>query len=202
MKRVIFVLPGLFFTTPANAHGAMAGGGGFYSGAAHPFMAWEHLLLLLAIGVLLGRGPKQNARLPLLCLATSLVAGLAAGAAGLGLSLLPGFILGVGILSGLLLASGMIPSVAATTFLTVTAGIAIGLDTDVPVLTAASNLDAYTTYIGVIVAVSLIVLNSMALSLTVRRASWTIGLQILGSWIAAISLMVLTLKLSNLTGTS
>jgi urease accessory protein len=190
----------LFFAAPANAHGAMAGGGGFYAGAAHPFVAWEHLLLLLATGLLLGRRPKRHAGLPLIGLAVALLGGLAAGAAGLGLSVFPGFVLGLGLLSGLLLASALLPPTLAMTILTVSTGIAIGLDTDVPMLTASSNIDVYTTYIGVFVAVFVIVLDMMALSLVVKRPPFTIALRIAGSWVAAVSLMVLALHLRGMTG--
>jgi hydrogenase/urease accessory protein HupE len=198
--RIGCIFAALLLAAPAHAHGAMAGGGGFYAGAAHPFVAWEHLSLLLAIGLLLGRRPKRHTGLPLIGLAVALLGGLAAGAAGLGLSVFPGFVLGLGLLSGLLLASALLPPTLAMTILTVSTGIAIGLDTDVPILTASSNIDVYTTYIGVFVAVFLIVLDMMALSLVVKRPPFTIGLRIVGSWIAAVSLMVLALHLRGITG--
>ena len=200
MIRAISTFAALLYAMPANAHGAIAGGGGFYAGAAHPFVAWEHLLLLLAVGLLLGRRPKRDARLPLLILVASLLSGLAVVAAGFGLSVFPGFIFGLGLLSGLLLASGLAPPRLAMTLLTLGTGVAIGLDTDVPVLTATSNLDHYTTYVGVFVAVFLIVLDMMALSLVVKRPPFTIGLRIVGSWIAAVSLMVLALQFRSITG--
>lgn len=200
MILAIFTSAALLLAVPANAHGAMAGGGGFYAGAAHPFVAWEHLLLLLAIGLLLGRRPKRDARLPLLALVVSLLVGLAAGAAGLGLSVYPGLVLALGLLSGLVLASGVAPPSLAITMIALATGIGIGLDTDVPALKATSNLDHFTTYIGVFVAVFLIVLDMMALSLVVKRPPFTIGLRIVGSWIAAISLMVLALQFRGLTG--
>ena len=68
MIRLLRLMPALIWAAPAQAHGTLAGGGGFYAGAAHPFLAVEHLLLLLAGGMLLGRvrgdqGP-QAARAP------------------------------------------------------------------------------------------------------------------------------------------
>ena len=200
MNWLVWLCLGLATSSPAHAHGAMAGGGGFYSGAAHPFLAWDHLLLLLVTGLLLGRRPNQTARLPLFCLAVSLLLGLGSETAGLDLQAYPGLVLGLGLVSGLLLAAGVSPSIAAMSCLAFLTGVSVGLDTDVPLLTAASDLNAYTTYVGVIAAVFLIVLNMMALSLAVNRPPMTIGLRIAGSWIAAISLMVLTLHFRGLTG--
>ena len=200
MIRLVWLCLGLVTSSPADAHGALAGGEGFYTGAAHPFLAWEHLLLLLVIGLLLGRSPKRNSRLPLCCLALSLLLGLISETAGLALPLFPSFVLGLGLVSGLVLAAGSAPPIIAMTTLAALTGLAVGLDTDVPALTAASGLNAYTTYIGVFAAVFLIVLNMMALSLVVKQPSLKIGLRIVGSWIAAISLMVLTLHFRGMTG--
>ena len=55
-------------------------GGGFYAGALHPFFAWQHLLLLLGMGLLLG-GQSRPSRAPL-PLAVGLAAGLALGTTG------------------------------------------------------------------------------------------------------------------------
>ncbi len=200
MIRLIYSFAAVLCAAPANAHGTLAGGGGFYAGAAHPFLAWDHLLLLLAIGLLLGRRPKRDAAVPLLVLALALLAALVAGAIDLGPSVVPGFILGLGILSGVLLASGMAPPIIGMILLAAATGFGVGLDTDVPILNAFSNLDQYTTYIGVFVAVAVIVLDMMALSLVVRRAPFTIGLRVIGSWIAAVCLMVLALQFRSITG--
>ena len=63
MFRLVLLL--VMLGLPAQAHGTLPGGGGFYSGALHPLVAIEHLLLLLTGGLILGR---DGLRWPLLAL--------------------------------------------------------------------------------------------------------------------------------------
>ncbi|MGL4320071.1 MAG: HupE/UreJ family protein, partial [Paracoccaceae bacterium] len=70
MIRLAVVLT--FLVGPAAAHGTLPGGGGFTGGFLHPLVAADHLLLLLAMGGLIGR---QHIRHPV----AGLLAGLALG---------------------------------------------------------------------------------------------------------------------------
>lgn len=185
LALVLAVLPEL-----AAAHGGLPGGGGFYSGAAHPFLAIEQFMGLLALGLLLGGG--AGSRLPLLFLAATLCAGLAAG---LGYSGAEPLMLGLALVLGGLLAVGQPVPVWGMSLAAVLTGWIVGTDTDVPAPASTSLAESVAPFAGVVVGVFLIVLNAAALSSAAKGPAAGIALRIVGSWIAAIALMVLALEL-------
>lgn len=183
---------------PAQAHGALPGGGGFYAGLAHPFLAWEHLLLLLALGLIFGRQPRRPGRAPLTGLALGLAAGLALGAAGVVSAAAPLAVLTAAGLTGLALAlAPPLPIPALAAFATA-CGLAVGIDTGAPVPPEAGAIAAATPSAGVFVGVFLIVLNAIAIASLAHRPPWTIAVRIAGSWVAAAAVMVLALQLRRL----
>lgn len=174
------------------AHGGLPGGGGFYSGLAHPIVAVEQLLGLLGFGLLAGQMSGAYARLPLLVLAVGLGAGMAMGVVYDNAEPL---MLGIALVFGGFLSAALkIPiwGMAISAGLT---GWMIGIDTDVPAPTAADLVGTYAPFAGVFVGVFLIALNAAALSSVALRPVPRIAVRIGGSWIAAIALMVLTLRL-------
>jgi urease accessory protein len=173
----------LLAATPATAHGTLPGGGGFVSGMAHPFLAVDHLLLLIGLGILLGRlGPRR----PLLGLLAGLVTGF-------GLTLLqfgpmqPVILMLALIIGGVLAAAIRINDLTAI-FVATTTGLLIGADTDGP---AGSTV--IIAYAGVAAAVFLIVLNCMALAHYGSGKLNGVPLRVAGSWIAAAAILVLAL---------
>lgn len=187
LTLVLAFLPGL-----AAAHGGLPGGGGFYSGAAHPFLAIEQLLGLLGLGLLLGKVSGDNSRLPLVVLAAALCAGLAAGPAYgraepvmLWMALLLGSVLAAALwmpLWGRLIAAGL-------------TGWIVGTDTDLPAPSSPDLVVVFAPFAGVFVGVFLIVLNAAAFSSMGERPAARIAVRIVGSWLTAIALMVLALRL-------
>ncbi len=168
----------LLAATPAAAHGTLPGGGGFAAAFAHPFVAGEHLLLLVGLGALLGR---TGARRPLL----GLLAGLAGG---FGLTLLQlgplqPAILMLALVIGGVLAAAIPVSGMATIGVALVAGLLIGADTD--------GSTAAIAYAGVTAAVCLIVLNTMALARLGATGLNGVPLRVAGSWIAAAAILVL-----------
>lgn len=177
----------------ALAHGGLPGGGGFYSGVVHPFLALEQTLALLALGLLLGQQPGRFSRSPLAGLAVGLGLGLATGTevmpTGFGSSATLGFAL---IFAGLLALA--LP--VGPWGLIVTGGLAgwvVGLDTDMPIELTDAMIDSLSPYAGVFTGVFLIVLNAAALAHAAQRPPWSYGVRVAGSWMAAIALMVLAL---------
>jgi urease accessory protein len=168
--------------SPAAAHGSLPVGDGFASGVAHPFLAGEHLLLLVGLGALLGR---QDSRRPL----PGLVAGLICG---LGLALLqPGpmrpaiLVLALGI--GGVLAAALRVEAGVLTVIALAAGLFIGADTDGSTTIAA--------FAGVVAGVFMIVLNSMALARYGAARPGGVPLRIAGSWIVAVAILLLAFLL-------
>ena len=183
----------------ALAHGTLAGGGGFYAGLAHPFLAWEHTILLVGLGLSLGALGRLWARSPLWGLLIGLGMGLALGPflgfAGSGTAVLL-----LAIVIGAALALALRLPVAVLTVLAVGTGAAVGLDTGMPIPPNMTAVEVYAPYFGVVVGAYLIVLNAMALSSVATRPPFTIAVRMAGSWIIAIALMVLALHLRQFTG--
>jgi urease accessory protein len=183
---------------PASAHGTVTGGG-FYAAALHPVVAWEHFLLLLGTGLLLGRS-QVSARLPLICLAAGLAAGLALAAARPPGPATPLLVPGGAAIVGAALAAAMPVPARVIAILAAVCGFVVGLDTDVPFPTEGAGLAACYPYAGVLVGVSLIALDAAALASVARRPPYTIAVRVGGSWIAATAVMVLALQLRHLGG--
>lgn len=176
----------ILLAAQAEAHGALPGGGGFYSGALHPFVAPEHLLVLLSGGLILGRDGRRR---PVWALAIGLVAGLWSGLLipGLQASLL-GLTLGFG---AILAWQARLPEWALAGLL-LAAGAGIGMETDLPAL----NLRMAS--LGVGVSVFLIIMNAFALGAAVSGGRGAIVLQVAGAWMFAVAVMVLALTLRGL----
>lgn len=188
---IFLAVLGLLVAGPAAAHGTLPGGGGFYSGAAHPLLALDHLLALLAGGLVLGRGEGGRRVLPALAagLASGLAAGLWFGSGGPGVRLvLLALTLGFG---GLLALQIRLPAWACGP-LFAGLGWAVGVDTDLP------EAEAQAAIIGLAVAVFLIVLNAMALGSVLTRPFGVIALRVAGAWMFAVALMVLALQIRGL----
>lgn len=198
LRQAGFVALCLAIPGRAEAHGGLPGGGGFVSGVAHPMLAIEQLMILLAFGVLLGRNRGQ-ASLPLLLLAAALVSGLWSGVA---LAVPQALALALALGLGVCLAAAVQPPIWARAVLAGLAGWIIGTNTDVPALASNDLVEVFAPYVGVFTGVFLVTLNAAALaSLAVaskaRRPAAEIALRVLGSWIAAIAIMVLALRLTN-----
>ena len=178
--------------TPAGAHGTLAGGGGFYAGAMHPFLAWEHLLLLIGLGLLLGRKRPVD-RWPLVFLAVGLASGLVMGFGGVVWSGTAIAVLVGGVAAGLCLALAVPLPRAAGAGAGMAIGLAVGVDTGVPVDPGTVPAAVWYASGGLFVAVFLIVLNAMALA-NAAGTRYAIVLRVAGSWIAAATLMVLAFE--------
>ena len=181
---------------PAAAHGGLGGGGGFLSGVFHPFMAIEHLILLLGLGLLSARVPRERRGPSFALLGVGLLLGVAVA------HITPGVAVTVAIL-GLAVVTGGFVSLAPQKLSAVLlaglaglSGLAVGLDTDT--ITGWQNgLPALaTSTAGLATGVYLIVLDAAALASLAARPPFPIAVRVAGSWIAAIGLMLLALSLA------
>jgi urease accessory protein len=196
--RALAAAPLSLSAGPAAAHGGLPGGGGFLSGALHPFAAVEHLVLLLALGLLAGLLPRERRPRALALLLAGLLAGLAATVTGRA-GLLPAgtvaaAILALALIGGLLLALDPALPAAAVPGVALAAGLAVGADTEV------GGASALAAAAGVVVGAFLIVLDAAALSAWATRPPLPIARRVAGSWIAAIAIMLLALAISSARG--
>ena len=186
---------------PAAAHGGLPGGSGFLAGALHPLVAIEHLILLLGLGLLSGQLPQARRSLGFAAVGLGVLGGLAAS--GLGEwsapTVVPSAILGLGVLTGLLvaLAASRVPA-ALVPPLAGLVGVAVALDTDIPRGPDGGAGALVAPVAGVLTGVYLIVLDAAALaSFAAARPPLPIAVRIAGSWIAAIALMLFAFSLSR-----
>lgn len=175
------------------AHSSIPGIGYFYNGLLHPVFVPAHLLLIIAVGLFLGQqGPKR----------VELALGVFAAATVLGL-VVSWFSIDTGVESLILISSAAIGLLVAMSLqltlpwcvvIALVAGSFLGIDSAQEALSGADKL---VSLIGSGVAIVFLVLYPLILVDKFNKKAWQrIGIRIIGSWIAASSLLVLALSLS------
>ena len=198
MIRLGAAIAALLASAPnlAAAHAGLGGGGGFLSGVFHPFVAIEHLIVLLGLGFLAGRAPRERRGPGFVLLGVGLLSGVAVAQAVPGTTVTAG-ILGLAVVTGGLIS--LAPHWLSAVLLAGLAGViglAVGLDTDIITgwQDGLAALAAPTA--GLVTGVYLIVLDAAALASLAARPPFPIAVRVAGSWIAAIGLMLLALSLA------
>jgi len=162
----------------------------FTSGALHPLMTPAHILVLLGLGLCAGQHPPLRLKIPL-----SVFAAVSAIALGWTMT---GKIAGVhqAILAGIALAAGAVVAIGkplpvwARAVLCGAGGLAIGLDSGAD---SGTGLAVISTLLGTWLALILCVLNGahyVSLAAEKNKQWIHIGIRVAGSWIVAISLLV------------
>ncbi len=176
----------------AQAHSPIAGLNHFYNGVLHPAVVPAHALATVALGLLCTQLPAPAARRVLAAFLVGVLVGLAAlalpdAATGAGQALLAGAaVLGLLVATGAAAAARLLPLLAAML------GLCLGLDS-VPE-PAPGTLDWALTLAGQVIGVCLIASAALLLASRLSLQAWQlVARRVLGSWIAASSLMVLAL---------
>ena len=185
------MLTGLAWTTPALAHSPIMGIGGVPGGALHAVLIPEHGLGLLALGLVLGQQAWPQRRDGLLIFAALLACGLIAAAFAIGESLAADVLLTATGVLGLLIAAAWMPP-ALGWVLAAIAGLTFALDSRPEV---TSFQEAIEMLIGSGVAAVGIVAAISELSFRLRGDAQVLVSRVLGSWIAAIAILVLSLRI-------
>jgi hypothetical protein len=182
-------------SSDAQAHMTVQGMNHFTTGALHPLMTPAHVLVLLGLGLCVGQHPPLKLKLPL---------GVFAVASALALALTAtGWVAGVhqAILAGIALSAGAVVSIGkaiplwARAVFCAAGALAIGLDSAVD---NATGLAAASTLLGTWLALILCVLNGahyVSLAAEKNKQWVNIGIRVAGSWIVAISLLVIAFAL-------
>lgn len=189
---------------PAAAHGVLPGAAGFIPGVLHPLVTVEHLILLLALGLLCGQVPAERRRAAFAALGLALVVGLAAAAwRGAVEPAVPVAILALACAAGGLVALARpgLPA-AGIAALAALAGLTVGLDTDVIGAGQAGGQVLLAPGAGVAVGAYLVVLDAAALAAAAARPPFAVAVRVAGSWIAAIGVLLLALSFSRLEATA
>jgi hydrogenase/urease accessory protein HupE len=190
----------LTVASASQAHGAAEGMNAFYAGLLHPFQNLAHMLLLLGLGIWLGQSRPFKIAMPVLACAVGAVLGLLLTTALAGQArvsaLNPAWLIGGSLCVGLLIAL----SIDWSSWLHVAsvgmASLAVAADSGVtgmpPLGTLASML------VGTWITIVVLVANVAYYVSICPTAKWVqIAMRILGSWLAAVSVLVLAFYLKG-----
>ncbi len=177
--------------TPALAHAPLMGIGGVFGGVIHAVLVPEHGLTLLALGLVLGRQKQDARRSGMLIFVAILTCGLVA-AALIGEEALATDLLLLATCSlGLLIAAAWMPP-RLVLCLAALAGLMFALDSKPDGTSAVESTRMLIgSGLGAAVALALVAEGSVYL----RSHTLLIAARVAGSWIAAIGIMVLSLRI-------
>ena len=170
------------------AHSPIEGIGGLYNGLLHPVLVPAHLLLIIAVGLFLGQQGLKRVEIALGFFAGATVLGLTMAwfAVGEGMEVL---VLILSAALGLLVAIKKQMALHWCAIIAVLAGFALGIDS------TQENLlgnERFLALFGSGIAIYFLVLYPTSLADKFNEKDWQkIGIRILGSWVAASSLLVL-----------
>jgi hypothetical protein len=186
-----FVLLLLMSTTPALAHSPIMGIGGVLGGILHALLIPEHGLSLLALGLVLAQQEQSLRRAGILIFVAALACGLVAAAFAVGEALAADILLAATGILGLLVVTMWIPKYPVWVLAAIV-GLTLALDSRPEV---ASNEESLRMLVGsgLGAAVSLTIVAEVAFLL--RSNAQRIVARVVGSWITAIAILVLSLRI-------
>ena len=194
-RIVWLLLLGVLFFTPgtAEAHSIGKRVGDFYWGFLHPMTALESVFPILALGLLAGQQGVANARGMLVGFCLGLLGGAVLGMAMPDAVFVSWINVASFVVLGLLLAIAKRWHTIAVILLALTLGVFQGWG-NATEMTAETGKTLFVS--GLILGgyLFIAILAAFAVGL-VKRGGWrAISIRVLGSWIAAIGLMVVALK--------
>ncbi len=184
----------LLASDAAFAHSPIEGIGNFYNGLLHPVFVPAHLLLLIAVGLFLGQQGPKPIQTVLGTYAFAIVVGLTGAWFSIGAEM-EAFILVLSTATGLLIAIN--PEIKLFLCMAIAAltGFFLGIDSAQETL---SGKDKLVTLFGSGIAIYFLLLYPMVLADHFKKKAWQrTGIRIVGSWVAASSLLVMALLLSK-----
>jgi hypothetical protein len=193
-RTFLALLTGLVvMTTPAYAHSPIMGIEGVLGGFLHALLIPEHGMSLVALGLALGREEQHTRRYGLLVFTAAMTAGLLAVGFGAEATFAgDGLLAATGILA-LLVATAWMPALLYW-FLIVVVGLTFALDSK-PDVTATAELARMLIGSGLGGALALTIVAEV--SFLLRGAAQHIVARVLGSWIAAIAILDLSLRVAT-----
>jgi urease accessory protein len=184
----LFALP-----ATAHAHSPVKGLGDFYNGLLHPLTTPSHVLILIALGLLAGRRRPPTLKAPMTVFLVVSAAALVAATMG-GVKNLPSVLpLGVALAAGILLALDTNPPALPFCALCGAGALVLGLDSAVE---SASRAGVVKTLLGNWISLGVLVCDIALYVSMGGDARWLkVALRVAGSWLIAISLLMLAFSL-------
>jgi urease accessory protein len=173
----------------ASAHPPFAGATGFYGGLLHPLFVPTHALAVLSLGLLIGQ-QKPHRRWSMIL---AYAGGLGAGFAAMILTFAPRFsaeaLLAAGAIAGGAVALARAVQTLAGSLLALVIGVSLALESPPGGISVReANIIILGTFCGAVILLAA-VLEAVVL---LRRDWQQLGVRIVGSWIAASAVLVLT----------
>lgn len=186
---VVLISDGKMFTP---GHVAVEGLGELGNGALHPFVTPAHVLVIAAVGILLGQRLPFRLTKPMAALAIGSAAGLLATTSGWPQELPQPLLLAIALaIAAWVTIERQVP-VSALAAVTAAGGLVIGLDSAAPPGTPAETAKTLAgTWFAINASIGYL---ALCLSHSEGRPWARIALRIAASWIIAIALLVLAFE--------
>ena len=191
-QKILGLIALLVLLTPqlAAAHSPIKGVSDFYNGLLHPFFSIPHILIVLSLGILLGQQLESKGTTISLAFAVSLAVGLGCATASIGFPAETYLLIGAGILGLLLILSRPLPQWTYI-LITVVMGLLMGIDFYSDTAKSKGSMNT-----GTGVTLYFCFLYLLLFSENFGKKKWQqIGIRVLGSWITACAMLVLSLSL-------
>ena len=180
---------------PALAHGSpIAGVGGLYGGLIHPVLVPAHALALVALGLLISQQSQGKRLAPLMVFGMALTVALVAIAFSIGEIAAGKVLLASVAISGTLVALAFPVPILILGPLAAVTGAMIGLDSP-PEVNSIGEAIVILIGIGLGGCIGLAFVVECASYLT--RGWQQMGMRVLGSWIAASAMLIITVYLTR-----
>jgi len=188
--------PGFFLLIPeiVFAHAPLEGLGSFYNGLLHSLFIPAHLLLLLALGLFIGQKGFDNNQSSLAIFAIGVFSGLILAGFSFAVEM-ENYLLAGALILGILVALELHLSSKWVSLLAFSGGLFLGMDSTQETL---FGKDKVAALLGTGVGLYFLQLYPIALADYFNKKAWQkIGIRVIGSWITAISFLVLALAVST-----
>jgi hydrogenase/urease accessory protein HupE len=177
------------FPATAHAHSPSKGMGDFINGLLHPLMTPSHVLIIVGLGLLAGRRRPFNLKAPMAVFILLSGAALIVASTGRIKAIHPPALSCIALCAGTLLALDRNPSTLPLCALFAAAALLMGLDSAIE---PGSSASAIKTTLGNWISLVVPVCDIAIYVSLGGEAKWLkVALRIAGSWLIAISLLVL-----------
>ena len=187
---VLFALP-----AAAHAHTQIEGAGDVLNGLLHPLSTPAHVLVLLGLGLLAAQQSPPNLKTPMITFLPVSAIALLLTTTGVVTGVYPPVLSCIALIAGVLVAlEARLPRLACIV-LFAAAAVAIGFDSAVE---SGSTVAVLKRLFGTWVSLSLVIFNlAYYVSLWAKQKWQKIGVRVVGSWLIAISFLVLAFSLKG-----
>ena len=177
------------FPTTAHAHSPIKGMGDFVNGLLHPLTSPTHVLIIIGLGLMAGRRSPLNLKAPLWVFVPLSALALTLTLTGWIKEVYPPLMICIALSAGAFLALEKTPPAVVTCALFGIAAFGLGLDSAVE---ADSASKVFKTLFANWISLSVLIFDLAIYVSLGAEAKWLkIALRVVGSWIIAISLLVL-----------